>query len=176
MFLTIQLKALSASMIPTPGTTTAWSPTSPRLHFDSSSAVTRGSIAVKVDFQKFVWLKDTRRLSLNNCPKESVTYQRLAQRIQCNESLPDFLFGSDVCSGSTNEELGQSQAGITYALAKTHPGLYPRDLKGRQRELAIEPYVHHCLVFGKTGRALHQFQSTKDLYQVVCDVLLNSLM
>jgi hypothetical protein len=132
---------------------------------------TRGYIAVDLDVERLVWLKDAWRLTLLQA--ESDTYRDL-QNSGVREHLPGFVFGDDVCSDPSNSK---PQEAATHAFAITHEELYWCNVEGapppdsEERVMQIEPHTHHRMVFEKIGRSLGTFDSTKQLCGALRDVL-----
>jgi hypothetical protein len=129
---------------------------------------TRGYIAVDLDEEQLVWLKDTWRISLDSIPEESKTYRLLHTSGVTKDFLPGFLFGGDVVvsSGSAEPVVQTSQ---TYHFVEKHPEIVPGETP--KHALSIEPHNHHRIVFKKIGRELHKFTKTKDLCQTIRDCL-----
>jgi hypothetical protein len=87
---------------------------------------TRGYIAVDLDEERLVWLKDTWRISLPSIPQETETYRRLYNTQDLDQSfLPGFLFGGDVLVHSESPENRVVQTSNTYEFVKTNPMFIP---------------------------------------------------
>jgi hypothetical protein len=129
---------------------------------------TRGYIAVDLDEDQLVWVKDTWRISLDSIPEESKTYRLLHTSGVTRDFLPGFLFGGDVHVDPASAD-HVVQASQTYHFVQKHPEMVPGETP--KRALSIEPHTHHRIVFKKIGRELHKFTKTKDLCQTVRDCL-----
>jgi len=131
---------------------------------------TRGYIAVDMENRRFVWLKDTWRVSLPGVPQEDETYRRLAAN-GVSKYLPGFLFGGDVplnfgCPRSKDVEFQTTD--LLLKLVQDHLDLYWRNVDDPPecdtpawKQISLESNAHHRLVFEKIGSKLSRFPRTR---------------
>lgn len=148
---------------------------------------TRGYLGVDLEEKCVVFMKDAWRINLQNIPKESATYRRLASRLineEGNKYLPDFYFGGDVpsdcpspssCDGwSLQHPNPTMQTSESYQYVEDDQVVRPRSDKTTKTEEIVEvyPHVHHRLLFKKIGAPLRTFRRTKELCTAIYHAIL----
>ncbi|KAA1467253.1 hypothetical protein DENSPDRAFT_847428 [Dentipellis sp. KUC8613] len=112
-----------------------------------------GDIALDLQTEKRVWLKDSWRIDLDEMEKEFDIYEKL--RAYHVRNIAELVCGGDVVGGA-----GQKTVTQDYAEAPWRHG-----------EVALLPHRHYRLVLGTIGHPLKKFRSTKELVQVAHDAL-----
>ncbi|TFY69116.1 hypothetical protein EVG20_g3296 [Dentipellis fragilis] len=113
-----------------------------------------GDIALDMETETQVWLKDSWRIDLDEMEKECDIYRKL--RANNVRNIAELVCGGDVVGGAGQKTVTQDYA----------------DASWRHGEVALLPHRHYRLALKTIGHPLKTFGSTKELVQVVYDALI----